>query len=63
MSFEKMLEKIEGITNDFESSVSDKSETNTAIMQLIMDVAEFYENKALVQPQVIMQMDRWKLDC
>lgn len=45
VEFKELQEKIKGITNDFDTCVSTASETNTAIMQLIMDVAQFYENK------------------
>jgi hypothetical protein len=40
MKLTQLMEMIEGITNDFENGVSDKQETNVAILQLIMDQLE-----------------------
>jgi hypothetical protein len=40
MKLTQLMEMIEGITNDFENGVSDKQETNAAILQLVLDQLE-----------------------
>ena len=44
MDFEELKDKIEGITNDFESGLSAKSETNVAILELILFYLEKQAN-------------------